>query len=342
MNDDRAPHYTLLSSDGLRTIRAKYVRQVCDVIDISSEEAEQLQTKSHWHTNEAIIASALATGATDAGPSSSHPSSDATQRSSWRPTTGDFFCVSCLCTKRASSTAAEAQGSDTRQQGGYVTDCNVTMCKDCWLSYVGVVLGDESRRLIPCPGPGCLEPLPDFVVHDYYSDISHTPEEAAERLEEYRTERLSDFVEHCEEVTQCPVAACGALYHLWGESTHVICEECGEEFCSSCRNEAHSPVSCYVARSVIRLSACEDQAETVTWLVAHTAPCPHCGVRIENVSSCTPCLHSLHDKHIICSSVSTDKLSSCDFFSTHAEWHVQRDEVYSVQRVIYLADSPGN
>lgn len=190
--------------------------------------------------------------------------------------------------------------------------CGDRACNNCWTAYITEKIMDSRQCEIPCMMPKCKLLIDDEKINFYITE--------KEVLDTYHQLTVNSYVESNIFLKWCPGVNCGRAVKLPDCERHIISCPCGMEFCSSCCNDTHEPITCDLLKNWLK--RCKDDSETANWIVAHTKDCPKCHVAIEknqgcNHMTCSKCRHEfcwlcMHDwkKHSSCGSFVDDKKES--------------------------------
>ena len=136
--------------------------------------------------------------------------------------------------------------------------------------------------LVPCVGFRCASACDEDTVRRLLSGGGSQQQEVLARFE---AALAHSWVDDNAYVRWCPsVPHCGRAVEVPGEPYEEPQCECGAEFCFSCGSPPHAPATC--AHAAAWRLKCADGSETVTWVAAHTKPCPKCGKSIEKAGGC--------------------------------------------------------
>merc|ERR1712186_176605 len=85
----------------------------------------------------------------------------------------------------------------------------------------------------------------------------------------------------------CPGPRCDRVFDISacvtsGTCAQVRCEFCGTQWCSKCKADMHTPVSCEAVKQWAKM---QGDADTM-WMSANTKPCPKCQRPIEKNGGC--------------------------------------------------------
>ncbi|KAL6601576.1 hypothetical protein ACP70R_044796 [Stipagrostis hirtigluma subsp. patula] len=170
--------------------------------------------------------------------------------------------------------------------------CSHFYCHECWLGYIRAAVGDGPRCLyLRCPDTDCSA----AVVRELVDEVAAGDEALRAR---YTTFAVRSYVEHGKNlhIRWCPGPRCtrAVSFNDWPELKEVACE-CGHAFCFGCGEEEHRPASCETTLEWVAKN--RSDAETATWVLAHTKHCPACRRPIEKNEGCMhmtcspPCRH---------------------------------------------------
>ncbi len=157
--------------------------------------------------------------------------------------------------------------------------CGHKSCQQCWIDY----MEDEISKGIQCvtskcPYHGCVEAIPE----DFFDRIMKSRPKSLNRYKEYL---LKAFVDYNKLIVWCPAPECENAIECPGGGTGVDIKcSCSTWFCFTCKEEAHRPASCENTRNWLVKNSAE--SENITWIKAHTKPCPKCRNNIEKNQGC--------------------------------------------------------
>ncbi|KAI3859199.1 hypothetical protein MKX03_034603 [Papaver bracteatum] len=166
-----------------------------------------------------------------------------------------------------------------------VVGCGHLFCESCWKGYIGTSVNDGPGCLkLPCPEPSCNAAVGQDMINAFACE---------ETKQKYSNYLLRSYIEDNREFKWCPAPDCGLAikFEVGSDSCDVTCE-CTYTFCWNCTKEAHRPVDCGTMEKWILKNS--DESENVTWILAHSKPCPNCKRPIEkgigcNHMTCTMC-----------------------------------------------------
>ncbi|XP_026429271.1 probable E3 ubiquitin-protein ligase ARI8 [Papaver somniferum] len=155
--------------------------------------------------------------------------------------------------------------------------CGHHFCESCWQGYIGTSVGDGPGCLkLRCPDPSCNAAVGQDMINTFACE---------ENKQKYANYLLRSYIEDNKEFTWCPAPDCGLAikFDVGNDNSDVICE-CIYSFCWICSKEAHRPVNCSTMEKWILKN--NDESENVTWILAHSKPCPNCKRPIEKSVGC--------------------------------------------------------
>ncbi|KAM7256903.1 hypothetical protein ACFE04_012644 [Oxalis oulophora] len=158
-------------------------------------------------------------------------------------------------------------------------DCGHFFCNDCWTEHFVVNINEGLSRSIKCMSHECNticdEAKISFLVGTRDADL-------ADKFDRFL---LESYIEDNDRVKWCPsVPHCGNAIHIKDDEVCEVECVCGFQFCFNCSFEAHSPCTCMMWQSWAK--KCQDESETVKWIIAHTKPCPKCNKLVEKSDGC--------------------------------------------------------
>lgn len=158
----------------------------------------------------------------------------------------------------------------------FALGCKHFFCKGCWDGYLSSVVNDDGAQCIfaRCPAEGCME----VVTPQLFRTMP--PPDVSERYERFVQH---SFVNINRTMSWCPAAGCANSFMARGPVANVKCP-CGMQSCFKCSSEAHQPIDC--AGLLKWQQKCNNESETVNWILANTKKCPKCMVRIEKNQGC--------------------------------------------------------
>ncbi|XP_026397165.1 probable E3 ubiquitin-protein ligase ARI8 [Papaver somniferum] len=127
-----------------------------------------------------------------------------------------------------------------------------------------------------CPDPSCNAAVGQDMINTFA---------CKENKQKYANYLLRSYIEDNKEFKWCPAPDCGLAikFDVGNDNCDVICE-CIYSFCWNCSKEAHRPVDCSTMEKWILKN--NDESENVTWILAHSKPCPNCKRPIEKSVGC--------------------------------------------------------
>lgn len=151
---------------------------------------------------------------------------------------------------------------------------------------------------ILCAAEGC-----DAMVED---DTVLLLLKNSEDKSKYQRFILKNFVENNKTLRWCPSSDCNYLVRVKNTDTKLVNCKCGDEFCFSCGESWHEPISCEYLKKWLK--KCNDEMETANWISENTKNCPKCGAFIESPNSSSKYMVccNLDCKYEFCSSCRGD------------------------------------
>ena len=297
--------YRSLDAADVRERQRDAVARVTAVLQIPPEEAAPLLRAHQWnvnHLNDSWFADEAGVRA-KAGlepPPSDYAASTSTSRGSPQlgseSLEGKQTCQ--VCFEGFTRTALTNCG------------CGHDFCEQCWSGYLEAKVDDGPSCLdARCPHAGCAARVPE----SFFTNETHTKLSAASRAKHARFSWRS-FVDDNPRVKWCVAPGCeraiSVLSSRIGPTSAVdVACKCGAFFCWACAEDAHRPVDCAtVRRWLVKNSA---ESENMTWILAHTKPCPKCSRPIEKSTGCM---------HMTCSQCKHEFCWMClGAWATHGE-----------------------
>ena len=297
--------YRSLDAADVRERQRDAVARVTAVLQIPPEEAAPLLRAHQWnvnHLNDSWFADEAGVRA-KAGlepPPSDYAASTSTSRGSPQlgseSLEGKQTCQ--VCFEGFTRTALTNCG------------CGHDFCEQCWSGYLEAKVDDGPSCLdARCPHAGCATRVPE----SFFTNETHTKLSAASRAKHARFSWRS-FVDDNPRVKWCVAPGCeraiSVLSSRIGPTSAVdVACKCGAFFCWACAEDAHRPVDCAtVRRWLVKNSA---ESENMTWILAHTKPCPKCSRPIEKSTGCM---------HMTCSQCKHEFCWMClGAWATHGE-----------------------
>ncbi|GAM27869.1 hypothetical protein SAMD00019534_110450 [Acytostelium subglobosum LB1] len=162
----------------------------------------------------------------------------------------------------------------------YALSCDHRYCLACWKLYLENKIGEGPECIsATCPAPKCK-----VKVH----------EEAFKKLvdgpvfDKYSTYVLRSYVDDNAQVKWCPAPGCNFSVRCERKERKeaVVCK-CGFQYCFSCSDADigdHMPCPCSQVDKWLQKAS--DESENVTWMLANTKKCPECRSPIEKNGGC--------------------------------------------------------
>ncbi|KAL3840344.1 hypothetical protein ACJIZ3_024935 [Penstemon smallii] len=159
-----------------------------------------------------------------------------------------------------------------------IMECGHCFCNECWTEHFIVKINEGKSRRITCMAHKCYSICDEGYIRDL---VSSRDQQLAEKFDCFL---LESYIEDNKRVKWCPsVPNCGNAIRV--EDDYEYCEvecACGLQFCFSCSSEAHSPSSCLMWKSWVKMS--EDK--TTNWMVINPVLYPKCHNPVEKMEGC--------------------------------------------------------
>jgi ariadne-1 len=198
---------------------------------------------------------------------------------------------------------------DVKTSDMYCMPCKHAFCIACWKGYLHNTLyesglGPSCVFLTECPHSGCQEKVTEAEYSDLLSIKHEAMNSSRDRsddegihpdLKQFRYFLLRAYVEANPLTQVCPTPGCDRVASAVSELAlkeqkgMVACDNVALHsqttsmpfyFCVYCgHDEAHAPVACKQLR--MWQTKCQNESESVNWILANTKPCPGCSRRIE-------------------------------------------------------------
>ncbi|KAI3917588.1 hypothetical protein MKW98_021350 [Papaver atlanticum] len=163
--------------------------------------------------------------------------------------------------------------------------CGHLFCGSCWKEYINTSVNDGPGCLrLRCPDPPCNAAVSQDMVYKLVCD---------EGKKKYSGYLLRSYIEDnkSSKWKWCPGQGCGSAiqfehdgdFKFDSENCDVHCE-CTHCFCWNCTEEAHHPVECSTVEKWNIKNT--NEGENMTWILAHSKPCPNCKRPIEKNQGC--------------------------------------------------------
>ncbi|KAI3834648.1 hypothetical protein MKX03_005988 [Papaver bracteatum] len=167
----------------------------------------------------------------------------------------------------------------------YDAGCGHVFCESCWKGYIGASVYDgPGCLLLRCPDPAYNAAVCQDMVYKLVC------EDGKKKYSDYL---LRSYIEDnkSRKWKWCPGPGCGLAiqfehdgdFKFDSENCDVNCE-CTHCFCWNCTEEAHHPVECSTVKKWNIKNT--NEGENVTWILAHSKPCPNCKRPIEKNQGC--------------------------------------------------------
>ncbi len=197
--------------------------------------------------------------------------------------------------------------------------CGHRFCVDCFRQNVMVKLRDHDIAALECFGADAADRKcsafipPSIIARVFTPDLrcvitvdsgrgrGRTKEVDLGTIREVYEKRLREFIAtQCKQVHQCPTDACSCIAITETMTPADVLCGCGHLYCSSCRQQAHSPCSCDMVKRWEKLN--QDESPTVMWMNDNSKQCPKCRIHIEKNSGCNhmTCRNCRHEFCWIC------------------------------------------
>lgn len=249
--------YKSLRPDAVLNKQEAVISEVRDLLGVSSGVAGSLlrhfkwnftKLQESWFEDEAAVRNMVGVSA----PCSQAPVGN-----------GSFCCPICF--------------EDVQFSEGISLACGHPFCFTCWRGFLQNAISEGSSCVnVACPMDRCNEKVLPDVVEMVVDDSAKI---------KYRQFLSRSYVEDNPSLQWCPGPNCDcAMMFNQGGAYDVVCEKCDTGWCWDCGEEAHRPLDCgTVKRWIVKNGA---ESENVTWILAHTKPCPKCKTPIEKNQGC--------------------------------------------------------
>ncbi|CAM8974243.1 unnamed protein product [Rhodiola kirilowii] len=158
-------------------------------------------------------------------------------------------------------------------------DCGHCFCDDCWSEHFRVRISEGQSKSIRCMSADCNVVCDESIVSRLVS------ERHPDLAKKFKHDLLESYIVDNKMVKWCPsVPHCGNAIRVEDDEVCEVECSCGLPFCFNCLAETHSPCSCLMWK--LWKQKCQDESETVKYLVAHTKPCPKCHKFVEKNGGC--------------------------------------------------------
>ncbi|KAL8518164.1 hypothetical protein ACS0TY_009502 [Phlomoides rotata] len=256
-SDDRltTKDYIILKEDSINQLLEKDITEVSNVLSVSRGIACTLLLRENWSLSSVVekwlagdngVAEVIAVAETP------------------KSIESDNYCKICF---------------EIVENGTVLSlPCGHPFCADCWRNYLTAVINEGSGCLnLRCPEPKCKSAAGLDIVESVSSENDRN---------RYYHYLYRSYVESSRNRKWCPAPGCEyAVEFAAGgfESYDVTCD-CWYKFCWNCAEECHRPVDCQTVLNWTKKN--EVDGANVTWISAHTKPCPKCQRPIEKKSGC--------------------------------------------------------
>ncbi|KAI3834647.1 hypothetical protein MKX03_005987, partial [Papaver bracteatum] len=257
----RRKSYTIMKDEDIRSGQEENIKAVSDVLSVPRSSAIMLlchhhwcarDIQSEWFDNEGKVRKAV--GLFEKKPI------DVDQQISKKQ---KLTCGICF--------------DDYHHDEMYDAGCGHLFCELCWKGYIGTSVNDgPGCLLLRCPDPPCNAAVCQDMVYKFVSD---------EVKKKYSDYLLRSYIEGSRSIKWCPGPGCGsAIQFVHDTENYDVTCECTYSFCWNCTEEAHHPVECITVEKWNFKNS--NEAENVTWILAHSKPCPNCKRPIEKNQGC--------------------------------------------------------
>ncbi|KAK6137971.1 hypothetical protein DH2020_028285 [Rehmannia glutinosa] len=155
-------------------------------------------------------------------------------------------------------------------------DCGHLFCSGCWKFYISTSIKDGPGCLtLNCPEPGCKS-NPGLDMVDLLS--------SRKDKDKYYGYLYRSYIESNTKRKWCPAPGCDFAIEFESDGSYEVTCDCGYKFCWNCGEESHRPLDCETVAKWIEKNSSE--AESTTWILAYTKPCPKCRRAIEKNQGC--------------------------------------------------------
>ncbi|GMH45917.1 hypothetical protein BSKO_13880 [Bryopsis sp. KO-2023] len=164
--------------------------------------------------------------------------------------------------------------------------CGHGMCGECWEGFISAAIdGGPACIDLRCPSPDCKQYVPSSVVerHGTLKDKIRWHEFGVRSFVDDNPSMAWCTAANCDRVAECKVDLDTS------QPLDVRCN-CGNAFCFTCHEEAHTPVDCETVKTWQAKNSAE--SENLNYILVNTKPCPQCKRPIEKNQGCM---------HMICS-----------------------------------------
>ena len=259
----------VVSTNDLVAAQQQAIAQVQAVLEgLADSTARSLLIAFHWHLDN--LFNALADRGQEELLRRVGARGGSLEAQAAQPSGDPVACPCCLC--HVSPAQATA-----------MPGCGHTSCNPCWRQHlrVRVLEACGGSALVPCVAFRC----PSACDEDTVRRLLAGDPQQAEVLARFEAALAHSWVDDNAHVAWCPsVPHCGRAVEVPGEPYEEPQCECGTEFCFACGGPPHAPATC--AHAAAWRLKCADGSETVTWVAAHTKPCPKCAKPIEKAGGC--------------------------------------------------------
>lgn len=155
--------------------------------------------------------------------------------------------------------------------------CGHKFCLDCWDQYLTTKITSEGQSCsISCAAYDCEVLVDDDTVRN----LLKNPGDKAK----YQRLITNSFVESNKLFRWCPYPGCSNVIKATSCGKKLIRCKCDHVFCFECGENWHEPVDCDHLRKWIK--KCNDDSETMRWILVNSKNCPRCDSCIEKNGGC--------------------------------------------------------
>jgi len=225
---------------------------------------------------------------------------------------------------------------DCRSDDMFGMACGHKFCHDCWLRYITEAVSNGTKCVYTtCPNFKCNE----VITEEEVEKIATALDNNSSILSKFQDYQLKSYVEASWRMRWCPGPSCNlvAVASTAGLSGEGVCSKCDSKFCLKCSEVVHSPASCDMLSCW--MEKCQNQSETINWIVTNTKKCPKCKIHIEknqgcnhmhcsqcNFHFCWMCLRdwNVHGYEGSCNTFDIEKANENDWKKNQAEHELDR------------------
>lgn len=252
-----------VDNDGINQLRREKVKEIEEILSITSYAAQALLAFFAWDKErllEAYIENPEEV-CKKSGVPYPPPSTDVqTEKQESEPE--DFECPVCYMESNEWTLSPH---------------CGHKFCDSCWSYNLELQITEGHAIDIHCMQSGCTTLISEDVIQKLVNDTLY---------EKYCKFLSQSFVDTNKGLKWCPARNCGKIiYEKIYEGGHPVGKcSCGNIFCFSCMEKAHTPCSC--SDFVDWKKKTDDNAINAKWLSENTKPCPGCKTHIEKNDGC--------------------------------------------------------